>query len=71
MTTANLAAARKILAELTGDVVQVHAALSDFQTVGSVFREASHAQYYELVTEQIALLRKLEKQISLAEETEA
>jgi hypothetical protein len=48
MTTANLAGARKALAELTGDVDQVHAALSDFQTVGSVFREASYAQYYEL-----------------------
>jgi tetratricopeptide (TPR) repeat protein len=66
MTMANLAAARKALAELTGDVDQVHAALSDFQTVASVFREASHAQYYELVTEQIALLRKLEKQIVVA-----
>jgi tetratricopeptide (TPR) repeat protein len=68
MTMANLAAARKALAELTCDVDHVHAALSDFQTVGSVFREASHAQYYELVTEQIALLRKLEKRISHATE---
>ncbi|MCO6411837.1 MAG: tetratricopeptide repeat protein [Thiogranum sp.] len=63
MTLANQAAARKALAELSGDVDLVRAALSDFAAVGEVFRNASHAQYYELVVEQVALLRKLEQQL--------
>jgi len=67
MTMANLAAARKALAELSADVDLVREALSEFQAVAGVFREASHAQYYELATEQIALLRKLEKRIRLAQ----
>jgi tetratricopeptide (TPR) repeat protein len=68
MTLANQAAARKALAELTSDVELVRRALSDFRAIGDVFRAASHAQYYELVVEQVALLRKLEKQILEAEE---
>ena len=68
MTLANQAAARKALAELTGDVELVRRALSDFRAIGNVFRAASHAQYYELVVEQVALLRKLEKRILEAEE---
>ena len=67
MTRANLAAARKALAELSGEIDLVRAALSDLQAVAGVFRDASHAQYYELVTEQIALLRKLEQRIQHAE----
>jgi hypothetical protein len=41
----------------------VRRALADFAAVGQVFRSASHAQYYELVVEQVALLRKLEQRI--------
>ncbi|MGA7800001.1 MAG: tetratricopeptide repeat protein [Gammaproteobacteria bacterium] len=70
MTRANLAAARKALAELSGDVELVQAALADLQAAAGVFRDASHAQYYELVTEQIALLYKLERRIRLAQEAE-
>ena len=59
MTLANRAAARKALAEMLGDIELAHATLADFATVAQVFREASHAQYYELAVEQIALTRKL------------
>lgn len=61
MTLANRCAARKKLAELTIDIELLHQVLRDFDSVASVFRNASHAQYYELVTEQIALTRKLEQ----------
>lgn len=60
MTLANLGAARKTLAQLVGDVEIARRALADFGAVAQVFRDASHAQYYELVTEQMALTRKLE-----------
>jgi tetratricopeptide (TPR) repeat protein len=63
MTMANLCAARKVLAEQLGDVKLVRRVLSDFGAVAEVFREASHAQYYELVTEQVALTRKLEHEL--------
>lgn len=68
MTLANKAAARKVLAELTADVELVHQSMSDFLTIGEVFRHASHAQYYELTVEQIALLQKLEQQILAGKE---
>ncbi len=68
MTLGNQAAARKALAKLTGNVELVRQALSDFTAIGNLFRSASHAQYYELVVEQIALLRKLEKQLLQAQE---
>lgn len=68
MTLANQAAARKALAELLGDGDLVRTALSNFAGVGDVFRNASHAQYYELVMEQVAKLRKLEQQLLQAEE---
>lgn len=61
MTLANLGAARKALAQLVGDVEIARRALTDFGAVAQVFRAASHAQYYELVTEQMALTRKLER----------
>lgn len=70
MTKANLAAARKALAELSGDVTLVEAALADLQAAAAVFRDASHAQYYGLVTEQVALLRKLERRIRVVQEPE-
>jgi tetratricopeptide (TPR) repeat protein len=63
MTMANLCSARKILAEQLGDVDLVRRVLSDFTAVADVFRDASHAQYYELVTEQVALTRKLEQKL--------
>jgi tetratricopeptide (TPR) repeat protein len=68
MTLANQAAACKALAQLSGDVDLVRRALADFAAVGQVFRNASHAQYYELVVEQVALLRKLEQQLLQAGE---
>ena len=63
MTLANKAAARKALAQLTRDVAQVRQARSDFQTLGEVFRSVSHAQYYELAVEQVAVLQKLEQEL--------
>ncbi|MFP5417536.1 MAG: tetratricopeptide repeat protein [Gammaproteobacteria bacterium] len=60
MTRANLGAARKALAQCVGDVGMARWALADFAAVAQVFRDASHAQYYELVTEQLALTQKLE-----------
>ena len=66
MTLANQAAARKTLAELSGDTDLVRTALSDFALVGGMFRTASHAQYYELIVEQVAKLRKLEQRIMQA-----
>lgn len=68
MTLANKAAARKVVAELTSDVELVRQSISDFLTIGEVFRNASHAQYYELTVEQVALLQKLEKKILGGEE---
>ncbi|HEY9098578.1 MAG TPA: tetratricopeptide repeat protein [Thiobacillus sp.] len=61
MTLANQCATRKALAELVGDAEIARRALTDFRAVAEVFREASHAQYYELVTEQVALTQKLEQ----------
>lgn len=61
MTLANLCAARKALAQQVGDVEIARRALTDFRAVAEVFREASHAQYYELVTEQVALTQNLEQ----------
>jgi len=63
MTMANLCAARKILAEQLGDVDLDRRVLSDFRGVAHVFRDASHARYYELITEQVAVTRKLEQKL--------
>lgn len=63
MTMANLCSARKILAEQLGDVDLVRRVLADYATVADVFRAASHARYYELLTEQVALTRKLEQKL--------
>ncbi len=63
MTIANLCAARKALAEQLGNVELARRALTDFGAVAEVFREASHAHYYELVVEQVALTRKLEQEL--------
>ena len=68
MTAANQVAARKALAELTVDVELVRRCITDFRTIGEVFRDASHAQFYELIVGQVALLRKLEQQILAGEE---
>lgn len=70
MTLANLCATRKALAQLVGDAEIARRALTDFRAVAEVFREASHAHYYELVTEQVALTRKLEQAL-LNRETES
>ncbi len=59
MTAANLAAARKKLAELTRDTETARRAVSEFAAVSGVFRNASHARYYELAEEQRASTLKL------------
>jgi len=59
MTAANLAVAQKSLAERLGDPGTAGLALSQLEAVAKVFREASHAQYYEHATEQIAKTREL------------
>jgi len=37
--------------------------LSDFAAVANVFRDASHARHFELVTEQVVLTRKPEQKL--------
>ena len=59
LTAANLAVAQKSLAERLGDAGTAGLALSQLEAVAKVFREASHAQYYEHATEQIAKTREL------------
>ena len=59
LTAANLAFAQKSLAERLGDAGTAGLALSQLEAVAKVFREASHAQYYEHATEQIAKTREL------------
>ena len=59
MTTANLAVAQKSLAERLADPGAAKLALEYFESVAKAFREASHAQYYEFATEQIAKTRTL------------
>jgi hypothetical protein len=59
MTTANLGVARKTLAEQTKDADIARQAVTDFETVSEVFRNASHAQYYELCEEQRAKTLKV------------
>ncbi|MDT8388153.1 MAG: tetratricopeptide repeat protein [Thiogranum sp.] len=65
MTMANLGAARKALAEQLNDVDLARAALSEFEAVADAFRNASHAHYYELATEQVAKTRELERKLVL------
>ena len=64
MTTANLAIAQKSLAERMQDPGTAGLALSNFEAVAKVFRSASHAQYYEYATEQIAKTRELMRSLS-------
>ena len=59
LTAANLAVAQKSLAERLGDAGTAGLALSQLEAVAKVFREASHAPYYEHATEQIAKTREL------------
>jgi tetratricopeptide (TPR) repeat protein len=59
MTMANLGVARKTLAEQTKDVVIARQAVTAFEVVSAVFRNASHAQYYELSEEQRARTLKV------------
>tara|TARA_Y100000766_G_C18894891_1_gene600422 strand:- start:372 stop:1931 length:1560 start_codon:yes stop_codon:yes gene_type:complete len=66
MTTANLAIAQKGLAERLGDPGTAGLALAGFQAAGEVFRSASHAQYYEFATEQVAKTRQLISEIQEA-----
>ena len=67
MTMANLCAVRKALAKQLGDVELTRRVLTGFGAVAEVFREASHAHYYELIVEQVALTRKLEQNLILTE----
>jgi tetratricopeptide (TPR) repeat protein len=59
MTMANLAVARKTLPEQTKDVEIARQAVTDFEAVSEVFRNASHAQCYELSEEQRAKTLKI------------
>lgn len=59
MTTANLGVARRMLAEQARDLELSRQAEAEFEAVAEVFREASHAQYYELAEERVAETRKL------------
>jgi tetratricopeptide (TPR) repeat protein len=59
MTTANLADVRRSLAEQTGNIELSRQAVSDFELVAEVFHDASHARYYELAKERLAVARKL------------
>ncbi len=59
MTMANLAVARRTLAEATGDAGQAARAVVELEAVCDVFRELSHAQYSELSIDQLAKARKL------------
>jgi tetratricopeptide (TPR) repeat protein len=64
MTTANQADLRRSLAECTGDVEMSRRAVSDFERVAQVFHDASHARYYELAKEQLAVARKLAAELA-------
>lgn len=59
MTMANLGIARKTLAEQTNDIEIARQAVTDFEAVSEIFRNASHAHYYELSEEQRASTLKL------------
>ena len=61
MTMANLAVAQKTLAQRLNDVGLARVALTGFEAVAQVFRDASHAQYYEFATEQVAKTQKILK----------
>jgi tetratricopeptide (TPR) repeat protein len=63
MTMANLAVAQKTLAQRLNDVGLARVALSGFEAVAQVFRSASHAQYYEFATEQVAKTQKILKEL--------
>jgi len=57
MTTANLGVTRRALAERAQDVEISRMAVADLEAAAEVFHDASHAQYYELATEQLAKAR--------------
>ncbi|NKB75999.1 MAG: tetratricopeptide repeat protein [Gammaproteobacteria bacterium] len=59
MTTANLGVARRTLAEVTNDYQAAIKAVEELDAVSDAFREASHAQYSELIIDQLAQARKL------------
>lgn len=59
MTTANLGDARRGLAERLRDAGLAQQAVSDFEAVARIFHDASHAQYYELAKERLAIARQL------------
>ncbi|NKB60633.1 MAG: tetratricopeptide repeat protein [Gammaproteobacteria bacterium] len=59
MTTANLGVARRTLAEVTEDYEAAIKAVEELDAVSDAFREASHAQYSELIIDQLAQARKL------------
>jgi hypothetical protein len=64
MTMANLGDARRDLAERTRDVEMSRRAISDFEAVAEVFRDASHPRYYHLAKEKLAVARKLAAELS-------
>ncbi len=57
MTTANLGVARRTLAEQIKDIDIARQAVTDFGAVMDVFRNASHAHYFELGEEQLVKAR--------------
>ena len=61
MTMANLAVAQKTLAQRLNDASLARVALTGFEAVAQVFRGASHAQYYDFATEQVAKTQKILK----------
>ena len=66
MTMANLAVARRSLAELAEDPVIAEKAVDELETVCDFFRHASHAHYSELSIEELAKARKLLDALNLA-----
>jgi tetratricopeptide (TPR) repeat protein len=57
MTKANQGVGRKLLAQRVKDADIARMAVADLEAVLEVFRNASHAQYYELAEEQLAEAR--------------
>ena len=59
MTMANLGVARRALAEATDDAESASKAVQELEAVSEAFRNASHAQYSELVIDQLVQARTL------------
>ena len=70
MTMANLGVARRTLAEVTNDYEEALRAVEEIDSVSDAFREASHAQYSELIIDQLAQARKLAEAIRTEQSAE-